>query len=270
MGVLSGAGMRIIVTGPEYYGYSDSICYAIESLGHRVLYYPMQQFYTSCSYWQRKLYKLGLSCLATRFESNWQKGFAEAVRQFAGEDVLVLVLSGDIHPAVIAEKNVRAVLWTWDTIRDRAAEWYNGLKYYERIFLFEENDLPWLKECYKLDAAYLPLGYDSRIYKPVDCRKDLDISFVGSITGERLSILEKLADMANERRWRLYVGGPWYDVKNILRRRRFMSKHAMLSQYIDNRRLSPAEVAAIYNRSKICLNLNQDKHNSISPRTTCY
>ena len=51
--------MKILVSGPVNYDYSQYIVQEIQRLGHTVFLYPMKDFYRYCSYLERKAYKLG-------------------------------------------------------------------------------------------------------------------------------------------------------------------------------------------------------------------
>ena len=55
--------MKILVSGPVNYDYSQYIVQEIQRLGHTVFLYPMKDFYRYCSYLERKAYKLGVSSI---------------------------------------------------------------------------------------------------------------------------------------------------------------------------------------------------------------
>lgn len=63
------------------------------------------------------------------------------------------------------------------------------------------------------------------------------------------------------------VAGRWYDDTYPWKKRLFRKKHPALTKYLMNCNIPPTETAEIYRRSKIVLNINNDVHRSISPRT---
>ena len=65
----------------------------------------------------------------------------------------------------------------------------------------------------------------------------------------------------------MYVEGRWYDDRYPWKVRSYRRKHPHLFPVLTNQELSPEEVAQIYRRSKIVLNINNDVHHSVSPRT---
>ena len=113
----------------------------------------------------------------------------------------------------------------------------------------------------------MPLGYDEKIYHPSMKERDIDICVVGLGSNERVKILNEVAKFAWVNQYKMVGVGNWYDKRHFWKRAGFKRKYPQLYACIKNRLIDAAEVACIYQRSKICLNLNTSVHKSISPRT---
>ncbi len=261
--------MHIILVGPKYYGYSEGIINAFVSFSCEVDFFPSFEFYENCSWYKRKLYKLGYKSLERTWNSDWETGLREFVAKHIRKDTIFLFCTGSmISPQLLRDLDAYVkVLYMWDSVKRYSVDFQEELKLYDYVFCFEFDDIEFVKKKYGVSMEYMPLGYDSDYYYPDDSVvKDIDVSFVGSRTRTRADILEKVAWFANTNGVRLYIGGDWYS-DSWRKRRSFRKKNPWLAQYHDNRNLSRAEVADIYRRSKIVLNINNDVHNSVSPRT---
>ncbi len=258
--------MKIVVVGPAYQNQPQSVVDALNELGHNAVLYSMTEFYNSCTYWQRKQYKWGNK----RIEEEYNRQQAEQFQKFCRDESpdLLFVLNGlMIDPMVLDYvKEYPKVLWLWDSVR-RSSRLERLLSYFKEIYVFEYTDMEYLKEKYQIDVQYLPLGYDQSIYYPIEREKDIDISFIGIPTAERLTVLDKVAKFAAEKNLNMKIGGPWYSKSHFWKKWQFAWKHPTLIKYIENRQITPQEAADIYRRSKVCLNISVKEHKSINPRT---
>ncbi len=261
--------MHIILVGPEYYNYSEGIISAFISLGCEVDFFPSVEFYENCSWYQRRLYKLGYKSLEKIWNNDWETRFREFIANRIRKDTIFLFCTGNMI-SVRLLKDLDAyvkVLYMWDSVKRYSDDFQSRLKLYDYLFAFEFGDIEFVRKKYGVSMQYMPLGYDSDFYYPDDnVVKDIDISFVGSCTKMRMNLLEKVARFADCKELHLYIGGDWY--KDSWRKKRsFKKKNPWIAKYHDNHNLSKAEVAEIYRRSKIVLNINNEVHTSISPRT---
>ena len=93
------------------------------------------------------------------------------------------------------------------------------------------------------NAHYLPTCFAPRIHFPMDNGKPYDVGFVGGNNPTRRRILIELS----KRGLLSYVvGGPWND--------------AGLEKICQSNKLDPMHVAALYQQTKIVLNIFRDKH----------
>lgn len=147
------------------------------------------------------------------------------------EDVDLLVVVDpvicriDIKPFSKATK----VYWAQDTHakKHRNIHFYSThLEDYDLIYVAHSKDLDKYREVVKREVMHLPYAFDPEVYRPLNSiEKEYDISFVGTITPQRLQFLRDLAKKPNIR------------------------------SFIGNAYLK--DVNTIYNKSKIVINISQ-------------
>lgn len=257
--------MRILVVGPSYQNQPKSIAGALSRLGHDVQICPLAEFYVGCTYWQRKLYKLGIKIVEEKYNKKQAAALELVCNQFNPD--LVFILNGlMISPLALESiKKYEKILWMWDSLV-RCPKLEEILPYFKNIFVFEWGDVEKLKDR-GINAIYLPLGYDEQIFYPKEKRRDIDISFIGVPNEDRLEILNKISQYAEKKNLNMFVGGPWYSTRHFWKKKNFSTKYPSLCRYIHNCVIKPEEAADIYNRSKICLNINVAEHKSLNPRS---
>lgn len=120
-----------------------------------------------------------------------------------------------------------------------------------------------------LNAKYCPVGYNFAYEKKAisNVKQDIDISFIGTPYRERLKILEPVAEVAKKYNWNMKIYGPFFEYPYFWKRLFFPIKYPALSSYKINKILKSQEVAQIYQRSKICLNLHENGNTGTNPRT---
>ena len=64
---------NFIVIGPNYYNYSFSTVRCLRNMGYSVNFFEEKAFYENCSYFKRKLYKLGIDALKERWNKEWNQ-----------------------------------------------------------------------------------------------------------------------------------------------------------------------------------------------------
>ena len=260
--------VKFLVTGPVNYDYSYSVVKTLRSFGHEVEFYPMCAFYVQASYWQRKLYKLGFASLRKRYDQEWEAGLLKQAEIMRPDYVLVLNGAMLTKRLLVDMSSLCSdvVLWLWDGLsRFGWMRVEELMPHLSCIAVFEYDDLEKF-EGWQGKRIYLPLGYDEDIYEHTSSKKrDIDIAFVGMPSEERVLTLDAVAAYAAVEGRRLFVGGQWYDMR-FWKKAPYRRKHPQLYSFIENRLLSFDEVASIYKRSRICLNIGAAEHHSINPR----
>jgi spore maturation protein CgeB len=261
--------MEILLVGPVNYGYSESILIAFKSLGYKAILYPAHKFYTAAPYWKRKLYKLGAKSFADRYALAWEKGFFD-IYEKKNPDI-VIFLNGDIATERILSRinHSKIFLWMWDGLCRYGENKLRRLaSYLDKIAVFEHDDLRTIKTFFPGQLIYLPLGYDEFLYPELRTESRYwDITFIGMPSPERLEILDCIAKYANDNNKNMLIGGIWYDTRWPWKKIQFRKRHPYLYKYIKNKIFSLEEVADIYKKTKICINISVSEHKSINPRT---
>lgn len=178
------------------------------------------------------------------------------------------------------KQQIPVYMYCIDSIRwcDKALE---HMKYYDEIFSYEPSDTEIEFKPGKF-VNFLPLGFDPDIYKPnySITDKKYDICFVGRLDKRRLFILEKVAEYAykNNLNFVVYTSIQLFNIphfwlipKLLVRRLKYNLKYRYLMKYIINRPIIGDELTALYNNSKICLNIHVGTHAGMhtgpNPRT---
>ncbi len=260
--------MKILIIAPaneQLRPISNSIFAEMKNRGCQVEIFEMAIFYLNCTYFQQRLYKLGYRAAEKIYDKNLVAALKTKCAEFQPD--CVLILNGAQIPAAVQKflAQYKVIAWLWDSIHG-GQNLSNVIDLADEIFCFEYEDLKSLAAKNKF-ARYLPLGANDKIYFPRECERDVDISFVGLASKERLFLLNKICARACEKNWSVKIGGIFYDDKHFWKKYLFRRRQPALAKFLENRIFAPAEVAELYRRSKICVNINTAAHKSLSPRT---
>lgn len=105
----------------------------------------------------------------------------------------------------------------------------------------------------------MPATGNSHIFKKMDCKKDIDIAFVGatypeSYYGNRLEIINRLIEDFPDKK--IFIGGQCAPLRRPKKFIKWFFDSKKRSIF-NNRDIDSYECNKIYNRSKICLNINR-------------
>lgn len=259
-----------IIVGSNYFNYSYSTVTAIRRLGYRVKFFEERPFYLNCSYFQRRLYKMGLDSIKSTWEKQWNSDLIRFVHEHAGPNTKLMFLAGGVSAEILMRlRGYYKILVLWDSMRRSSVEYQQRVRLYDKVYAFEYDDLAYARNTFGVqNIEYLPVGYDDTIYySEAEQQRDIDVSFVGTNTPERFELLEKVAQWAHKHHWKLAVYGEWVNQRWPWMTWKFERNHPELFEFLNNYNIPPEETAAIYRRSKIVLNVNNAVHKSISPRT---
>lgn len=247
--------MKILLLGPKFYGYCDSLKLHLELAGHDVTYYEYGNLYSLFT----KITKKYLNVNYKKSIYNYTAIKAKILNEIESSDYDVfLVFKGMmVDLDFLKSIPIRRILWMVDSIH---ARYYTNIKLllneYDRICFFEESDL--LKLPVDQRFKFLPMGYDDRIYSKISGiqKKSIDLFFVGSLTKERLILIE-----------RILKNFPTLNIK-IYGYKRVPTKLMRLRPDVFlNKTLNARDVNIMYNNSKVVLNLgNTQNISSFNPR----
>lgn len=258
--------------------YSTSIKKALQNLGLKI-YEPEYPKFKDQNALQKRLYRKKF--LTTFFHLQNQK-YIEALDKYK-PDFIFVINNSRMNGEFLQYANKQQIplyMYCIDSIRwcDKALE---HMKYYDEIFSYEPSDTEIEFKPGKF-VKFLPLGFDSDIYKPnySITDKKYDLCFVGRLDKRRLSVLEKVAEYAykNNLTFAVYTSIQlfhiphfWLIPKLLVRRLKYNLKYRYLMKYIINRPIIGDELTALYNNSKICLNIHVGTHAGMhtgpNPRT---
>ena len=240
----------------------------LEQLGYDCLICYLDSYAQTHSYWKKKLVEL-----AGRTQWEWnhyldhlQEEILEEILAYQPRKVLFINLG-------LTEERLRRIgvwskliFWHVDPIRNLPEEKL-VLVGGHPIFVYDVESQRFLQQR-GISASYCPVGYNRAYRRPEHpVAQDIDISFVGSPYKTRLGILEPLAQAAEEHGWNFQVFGPFFETRYFWKRLVFRFRYPHLSRHLTNGTMTSEEVASIYHRSKICLNLHGNGSDGVNPRT---
>ena len=240
----------------------------IEQLGAECRLFHLESYTQTHSYWSKK------------FMEVWGKRHGKMERYFERqkEEILREILA--YHPTKILfinavlsreqlqcfEKQTRIFFWFVDPVYQLPAEETACLQHYP-AFVYDIKSRDYLVR-QGIFVTYCPVGYNRSYHMPAESvQKIWDLCFVGSPYKERLHVLEPLAKAAEEHGWKFRVYGPFFERRYVWKRWVFQIRYPHLFRCLTNGTLTSEEIAAIYHRSKICLNLHGNGSEGVNPRT---
>ena len=147
------------------------------------------------------------------------------------------------------------------------------LDVFSKIYSFEKDDIEYLKDRFGVASEYLPVGTSYKYFiddNDLNMEKDIDVCFVGMASPKRLQYLELLVDYCSKNNKKIFIAGHfWHDnnwINYTIGKYKFKSKHPLLSKYVNNTFIQPNELAKLYCRSKIVLNINVAYHKNPNQR----
>lgn len=275
--------MKILITGPDFYGFTNMIAKAFCELGCelKILNWPDFSgtlFDRTKLLLYEKITALTKSQDPSEIISNL---FEEAIIDYNKEllqevvaiqpDVL-LVLKGNILLPGTIEKirnklDVILVLWSYDSAL-RFSNVLKGGRYYHLFYTYEPTDIQGLRK-YDIHAKYLPMAYDPDTYFKLEDETYIrDISFVGalSVYPNRKKILELI--ISQHKNLDLEIWGTAWTWYNPFLQYEYKIKRRALGKHIHNYNIPPEEVNKVYNATKICLNIHhRQSKEGVNPRT---
>lgn len=179
-------------------------------------------------------------------------------------DVLLVVQGLQVLPDTLDRLRQHCV--TVLSLSDRLSlfpQLYGRVSHYDIVFTYSKEEIENLRAL-GVSAYYSYMGYDDSVYHPVSTVKDIDICFVGTMYPERREILEKVALDFSQYNIAFYgrYATP-FEPDEYLRWIRKSEFHRAFK----NKKLKRDDVNKLYNRSKICLNINRkNMTNEWTPR----
>lgn len=236
---------NVLIAGPKFYGYLDNLADSFRLNGYNVHLYPFDL-------------------------KDYRRNIPDELKmeQF-NSDIRKCVLSNNLDMAVIVKgdtiwsdtvrilrSNVkRMILYLWDAI-NRSVSDLSVVKYFDKVLLFEKSDESIMQDM-GIPFAFYGTPASTHDYYPADSPgESVDISFVGSITTDRLSSMKAIIKAFPDRNIEIYGGH-----SRLISRRWLWINLSIRNcrRYFMNRGLIPSEINTLYNSSKICLNVQRSQ-----------
>ncbi|SDD79184.1 CgeB family protein [Sporomusa acidovorans] len=261
--------MKVLLLGPNYFNYVSSIARALKKLNVTVVtiqYY--NDVYQECNHLQKKLDQLGVTNWKAARLREWNEHISKTARDFKPD--VCIVCNGMILTTQtlqnIKQGNAELVLWLLDGLR-RNAVFENNLKLYDQCFVYDQQDVAYVTQKYDIPCTHLVSSYDPAIYYPKQNNRDIDICFIGKTTPKRLEILKAVAEYAKAKNRSFVTYGNYWSTRHYWKKYLFKRRYGPLASFVVNTMISPENLADLYRRSKICLNIHIAEHDGLNPRT---
>lgn len=272
--------MRILISGPDFYYYNDSIANGFNRLGleTKILEWPKFRClkYNISNFIKRKLNIINNEREKLKFRYKyWGKKiirYNELLKKWVCDysPDITLILKGDIiYTKTLKEikkhNNTFLVNWCYDSV-SRYPSIIEGCEHYDLFYIFEPADKD-IMESFDLKIKFLPMAYDPRYYKVMNGdKKTYDISFVGGMIEKRKKILGKIISEFPNKKYGIWgKAWTWY---NPFLQYEYKIKRRKLGKRINNYKIKPNQVNRVYNDSKICLNIHHTQNKKgLNPRT---
>jgi len=252
--------VRILLITPSFFGYEQSIADAFRAKGHQV---DLVDERPSNEAWVRALVRVVPALLARRIRRHYEKLRTRLAD--VSYDAL-LVIKGEVVPSSFLdefiERNQRAirVYYTFDSFANNA-KGARILDYFQHRLTFDRVDA---------DAddsfGYKPLFYSPAYGTDGNTRRDLDISFVRTLHGDRYAFTQAVAAQTPAARRSLYyfIPAAWYF---WLRELLSSEVRVVPRESVHTRSLAHDENANLMRRSKAVIDVQRPGQTGLTMRT---
>ena len=246
---------KILIIGPDYFNFNQSIKEAFQTLGwetHLESYdEPIHPFHGRLK-WRHK-FSFNREKLKEKQIEKYKNYITS--RFFQIKPDLVFVLNGAIlkpETLTLFRQTAKVVLWMYDSVF-RYPKCINHIDFVDYAFFYEQKDVAYYQELGK-QARFLPQAADASLYHPTECAKTIDILFVGALYRypKRIRLLTKVVE--NFPAYTIKIVGRYKPIEKNIFKWLFREKRGIFT----NRNITPTEVDALYNRSRIVLNIHHE------------
>jgi len=251
--------MRILVISPSFFGYEQAIVDAFRARGHTV---ELVDDRPSNRPLKRALVRVAPWVMRRATDSHYR---AAARREASGRFDGVLVVKGEVVPdwflRDLRSSNPEAIFvyYTYDSVSN-SPQGQRLLSHFDRRFSFDPVDVD---SNPGFELMHLFFGAS---YRPSGEHRDLDISFVGTLHGDRYRLVQAISRDIPTGRKRLYFYMParWY-----FWLRKLLSKdvRAVGRKEVSFRPLSTADVVSIAQRSRVVIDIQRHGQSGLTMRT---
>lgn len=250
---------KVLLIGSDFRWYNESYKKNFEKLNCNVKIFETKLGVDRKAYSARLKRALGLDIsdyYAKKIEIQ-----SEAIREefLAYKPDLVFVRTGNqvnYETVKYMSETATTVLFLSDSL-ERYTQLRDVVSAYSKVYSFEKSDIIEL-EALDIKGDTLMGTFDDYQYFPLDREKNIDVSFVGAMYPFRKEILEKLRhDFPG---LKMEFHGKYIPSHNLYRLFKYLNSDE--KNTFTNKNVHYVDVNEIYNRSKICLNLQHPQSKS--------
>lgn len=271
--------MKIMIVGYDYFHYAQSVVNACNLMGHQAMRLPVYKFSeVERQQWKIRMVKLGFRQFEQVYEQKQDNDLIEKIDKF-NPDICIVLNGNSVSKYVLSrikERKIKLILFMIDSIQEENLQKFiSQMFFYDKIFSYESTDG---LICPELDINYMFIGYDETLFNSNqdDKSKDIDISFIGLLDKNRSDLLERVAEYAFKCGKSFFVHTKPYKqnhifhkLKNFFKHIKFKKRYPYLSKVLLNTVVCNHDLADVYKRSKICINIHKESgsHTDVNPRT---
>ncbi|MEO7720508.1 MAG: hypothetical protein ABIS08_01175 [Pseudolysinimonas sp.] len=253
------ARSRALLIAPRFFGYEHDIAEAIRRRGYDVDFVDERPTNGSLG---RALLRRGRGLLSRRINSYYRAQVAAG--RTSGYDV-VLVVKAEVVPRWFLERvradspGARLVLYTFDSIAN-SPNLVSVADIFDRRVSFEQGIAAG-----GVSFDHVPLFYGPE-YRPLPpgTNRDYDVAFVGTLHSDRFRFVQEIVGRFPNSFVHLYVPARWYLSYLRLRDPRL---RGLAPSQVSDRKLSRAEVADVFRRSRAVLDMQHENQSGLTMRS---
>lgn len=251
--------MRILLLSPSFFGYERSVAQAFRVAGHEVDLFDERP---SNSALRRALVRVAPSLMSRQIERHYQEvGATVQGRQY---DAL-LVIKGEVVPSWFLEsfkvQNPDAVraYYTFDSLKN-SPQGLRIIDHFSHRYTFDRRDA-----AEQASFEYKPLFYSPE-YAPSEAPREFDVSFIGTLHGDRWHFVHAVAAAVSEERRRLffYIPAAWYF---WLRKLGSSKVRHVPRSAVETKALSRDQVVDTMKRSRVVIDMQREGQYGLTMRT---
>lgn len=251
--------MRVLLISPSFFGYEHTIADAFRARGHRVDVLDERPSNTPL---ERAAVRVAPRLRARRIRAHYAAAEADLV---VNAYDLVLVIKGE----VVTESFLRSLrrtspaarflFYAYDSFANSPAG-VRKLALFDQVYSFDPADAT------GTDAVILKHLFYDPVFHPSDRPRDIDISFVGTLHGDRHAFAHAVAAaVPPERRFLFfYTPAAWFFwIRKLLLR----GYRRIPAADVRSAPLPRTAVADLMRRSKVVIDLQRDGQSGLTMRT---
>lgn len=245
---------KVLVIGPDFWGYSESVARAFESTGCNTEVINYWEDYPINFINRIKcggMSKIGINYFIKKYNNEINTKILNVYKKIK-PDIVFIIKGHKIFKDTLEKiKESKVVLWMMDSIY-KVEQTYKNIDLFDYRFMFEKNDVEKLAQS-KISSYFLPLALDETVYYPINnIKKTIDILFVGALYPERLELLKSIIIKFPDLNICIY--GKYLEWRHTERYINYYLKN--YRAYFENKNVHPSIVNELYARTKIAINIH--------------